>query len=195
MPVYEGDPSVEVTSFSSIAEGKSANILRLQISTHTGTHIDAPLHFVEGGKDICAIRPEVLIGPARVIDAGDAKEITAEFIDSSRINGIKRVLFKTRNSTYWNKVHFRKDFTYVSAEASRRLVELGVQLVGIDYLSVEQFDSRDHATHLTLLRAEIIVLEGLNLSKVPEGIYELICLPLPVHNGDGAPCRAILLEK
>jgi arylformamidase len=195
MPVYEGDPPVEVTSFSSIAKGNPANILRLQISTHTGTHIDAPLHFFEGGKNICAIPPELLIGPALVIDAGDADEITPEFITSAHIQGIKRILFKTRNSTYWNEQRFRKDFAYVSAGASRRLVELGVQLVGIDYLSVEKFGSPDHATHLTLLRAEIIVLEGLNLSEVSEGIYELICLPLPVHNGDGAPCRAILLEK
>jgi arylformamidase len=195
LPVYEGDPPVEVTPFSSIAKGNPANILRLQITTHTGTHIDAPLHFVEGGKDVCAVPLELLIGPALVIDAGDAAEITPEFIASTHVKGIKRLLFKTRNSTYWHEQHFRKDFTSISSEASRHLVELGVQLVGIDYLSVERFDSQDHSTHLTLLQANVIVLEGVNLSEVSEGMYELICLPLPVHNGDGAPCRAILLEE
>jgi len=195
MPIYEGDPPVEVVPFSRISRGDIVNVLRLNMGTHTGTHIDAPLHVIEGGRNISEIPIETLHGPALIIDTGAAEVITPDFVASPHLNGIKRILFKTRNSSYWKQPGFRRDFTYLTGETAKQLADRGVKLVGIDYLSIEKFGSEDHAAHRLLLEAGVVVLEGLNLSDVSAGIYELLCLPLRIHDGDGSPCRAILLEK
>ncbi len=194
MHVYEGDPAVEIFPSSSISKGDNFNILRLSISTHTGTHIDAPLHFMAGGKTVEQIPFDLLMGAALVVDVDKADVITPEILQDQNLKGVKRILFRTRNSALWKHRNFQKEFVYISGEAAAYLVDAGTGLVGIDYLSVEKFGSADHVTHRTLLSAEVVVLEGLNLSEVTAGIYEMICLPLPVHNGDGAPCRVVLLE-
>jgi arylformamidase len=194
MPVYEGDPGVKIDAWSAFAKGDSSNVSMLNFGAHTGTHVDAPAHFIEGARKIDALPLEVLIGVARVIRiADDVTEITAEFLERCELGGIERVIFHTRNSGLWGDT-FRSDYTHLLPEAAQNLVDRGVKLVGTDYLSIEKFHSGHHQTHLTLLSSNVVIVEGLNLSEVPEGDYELICLPLKIADGsgDGAPARAVL---
>jgi arylformamidase len=194
MPVYEGDPKVEVASWSALARGDSSNVSFLHLGAHTGTHVDAPAHFIADARRIDALSLDVLMGPARLVRVPDkVTEIDANFVAGCDLNGIERVLFHTRNSSFWNE-GFRKDFTHLLPEAAKLLVSSGVKLVGTDYLSIEKFHSGHHRTHLTLLSSQVIIVEGLNLSEVPAGDYELICLPLRIADGagDGAPARAVL---
>ena len=194
MPVYEGDPGVKIEPWSAFAKGDSSNVSMLSFGAHTGTHVDAPAHFVEGARRIDALSLDVLIGPARVLRVpDDLNEIDPEFINRGDLSGVERVLFHTRNSTFWNE-GFRKDFTHLLPEAAQLLVDRGIKLVGTDYLSIEKFHSGHHRTHLTLLSNNVVIVEGLNLAEVPEGDYELICLPLKIAEGagDGAPARAVL---
>jgi arylformamidase len=195
MPIYEGDPGVEIEAWSALAKGDSANVSFLRFGAHTGTHVDAPSHFIAGAGRVDAIPLDVLIGTARVVRVPDElREITVEFIATLDLNEIDRVLFHTRNSNFWNSSDFRKDFTHLVPEAAEKLVQLGVKLVGTDYLSIEKFHSGHHRTHLALLSNNVVIVEGLNLSEVPAGDYELICLPLKLAAGagDGAPARAVL---
>ena len=197
MPVYEGDPAVKIEPWSAFAKDDSSNVSTLNFGAHTGTHVDAPAHFIEGARKIDALNLDVLIGPARVIRVGDElTEIGAKFVRSCNLQGVERVLFHTRNSGFWNE-GFRKDFTHLLPEAAQILVDQGIKLVGTDYLSIEKFHSGHHQTHLTLLSNSVIIVEGLNLSDVPEGDYELICLPLKIGGGtgDGAPARAVLRQR
>ena len=194
MPVYEGDPGVKIDAWSAFAKGDSSNVSMLNFGAHTGTHVDAPAHFIEGARKIDALSLEVLIGAARVIRVpDDLTEITSEFLERGDLSGVERLIFHTRNSAFWSE-GFRKDFTHLLPEAAQLLVERGVKLVGTDYLSIEKFHSGHHKTHLTLLANNVVIVEGLNLSDVPEGDYELICLPLKIADGsgDGAPARAVL---
>jgi arylformamidase len=194
MPIYEGDPALNIEAWSSLAQGDSANVSFLHFGAHTGTHVDAPAHFIEGAGKIDSLPLDVLIGPARVVRVPDElMEIDPEFLNGCDLTNVTRVLFHTRNSSLWNE-GFRKDFTHVLPEAAEWLVERGIRLVGNDYLSVEKFHSGHHRTHLTLLRSGIVIVEGLNLSDVPAGDYELICLPMRIADGagDGAPARVVL---
>jgi len=194
MPIYEGDPAVEIQAWSALAKGDSANVSFLHFGAHTGTHVDAPAHFVEGARKIDALPLDVLIGPARVVCVADnVTEIDANFISAAGLAGVERVLFHTRNSDFWSE-GFRRDFTHLLPEAAEMLVEMGIKLVGTDYLSIEKFHSGHHRTHLALLSQSVVIVEGLNLSAVPAGEYELICLPLKIADGagDGAPARAVL---
>jgi arylformamidase len=194
LPTYPGDPAIQIQDWSSLAKGDGANVSGLSFGAHTGTHVDAPAHFIEGTKKVELLDLNVLLGEAEVIEVpADQLAISEDFVAANCAPGTIRVLFKTRNSGLWSK-EFEKDFTYLERAAANRLVQQGVKLVGIDYLSIEKFGSKDHEVHRTLLEHEIIILEGLNLSEVPAGKYELICLPLRLrtHLGDGAPARAIL---
>ena len=194
MPIYEGDPGVDIKAWSALAKGDSANVSLLQLGAHTGTHVDAPAHFIEGERKVDALSMETLLGPARVVRVPDEiTQIDSDFIAHAHLEQTERVLFHTRNSTFWNE-GFRKDFTHLLPDAAEKLIEMGVKLVGTDYLSIEKFHSGDHRTHLTLLSNNVIIIEGLNLSEVPAGEYELICLPLKIAAGagDGAPARVVL---
>jgi arylformamidase len=194
MPVYEGDPGVEVAAWSSMEKGDASNVSYLHFGAHTGTHVDAPAHFIEGAARLDSLSLDVLIGPARVIRVPeDATEIDLEFLQSCELEQVERVLFHTRNSALWEQ-GFRKDFTHLLPEAAEWLVSRGIKLVGTDYLSIEKFHSGHHRTHLALLSKGVVIVEGLNLSDVPAGDYELICLPLRIAGGagDGAPARAVL---
>lgn len=197
MPVYEGDPAVEITAATSISNGDAANVSRLCCGVHTGTHVDAPAHFIEGTRRIHELELEKLIGKCRVVEIDENVEaIEARHVEN--LEGVERVLFKTRNSNFWNDSSgsFRKDFTHIAPDAAKALVDLNVKLVGIDYLSVEKFGSTDFATHITLLEKEIVIIEGLDLREVSAGDYELFCLPMKIAGGtgDGAPARTILRE-
>ena len=195
MPVYEGDPPVEITLFSSIANGDPANVSRLSMGAHTGSHVDAPLHFLSDGKAVNNIPLDVLIGPALVVEFKGAVSISRSDLAAAKLEGEERVLFRTSNSGLWRKERFQKEYIYISEDAAEYLVELGVSLVGMDYLSVEQYGAARPATHLKLLGAGVVLVEGLNLSEVQPGCYNLICLPLLIRGGDGSPCRAVLIEK
>jgi arylformamidase len=197
LPTYPGDPGIHIQDWSKLANGDGANVSALSFGAHTGTHVDAPAHFIEGTKKVESLALEVLIGEAQVVEVPEEKRVIDEqFVAANCSQATTRILFKTRNSVFWNKdfTEFRTDFTYVDLPAAQRLVELGVRLVGIDYLSVEKFGSKDHDVHRALLSHDVIILEGLNLSGVPAGKYELICLPLRLRSnlGDGAPARAVL---
>ena len=190
LPVYPGDPRIEIRDALTLANGDGANVSSLNFGAHTGTHVDAPAHFIEGTKKVESLALDVLIGEAEVIEVPAGKRvIDEEFVKTTST----RVLFKTRNSDLWG-TDFKKDFTYLDLPAAKKLIENGVKLVGIDYLSVEKFGSPEHEVHRALLSHEVIILEGLNLTNVPAGKYELICLPLRLRSnlGDGAPARAVL---
>jgi arylformamidase len=194
MPIYEGDPAVEIEAWSAFAKGDTSNVSFLRFGAHTGTHVDAPAHFIDGAARIDSLPMEVLIGPARVVRVpDDVTEIDENFLSECQLNQVERVLFHTRNSGFWNE-GFRKDFTHVLPEAAALLVSRGIKLVGTDYLSIEKFHSGHHRTHLTLLSKGVVIVEGLNLTGVPDGDYELICLPMKIADGagDGAPARVVL---
>ena len=197
LPTYPSDPAIKIDDWSKLADGAGANVSSLCFGAHTGTHVDAPAHFIEGAKKVESLDLEVLIGEAQVIDVPeDRTTIEERFVMANVEEGTARVLFKTRNSAFWvgEKADFRTDFTHLELKAAQWLVKQGVRLVGIDYLSIEKFGAKDHEVHRELLSHEVIILEGLNLTNVPPGHYELICLPLRLrtHLGDGAPARAVL---
>ncbi|HSB26845.1 MAG TPA: cyclase family protein [Pyrinomonadaceae bacterium] len=197
MPTYPGDPGIQIRDWYSLAAGHPANVTHLSLGAHTGTHVDAPAHFIEGAGKVDSLELNALIGPAQLIDVPkDLLSVDRTFVAERLSSGIKRVLFKTRNSTFWNEdaTEFRQDFTYLEFAAAKYLVDHGVQLVGIDYLSIEQFGQKQHETHLALLSHGVVILEGLALAAVPEGLYELICLPMRIRSGkgDGSPARAVL---
>jgi arylformamidase len=195
-PTYPGDPGIKIKQWLTLANGDAANVTVLHFGAHSGTHVDAPAHFIEGGSKVEALSFDSLIGPAQVVEVpAEMTVIDEDFVGSSAGN-CERILFKTRNSDFWDHPGkgFRTDYTYLDASAATRLVESGIRLVGIDYLSIEQFQSEHFPTHHALLSNGVTILEGLDLRKVSAGCYELICLPLRIASGsgDGAPARAIL---
>jgi arylformamidase len=195
-PIYAGDPPASVESAKRLAAGDSANVSKLAFGAHTGTHVDAPNHFIEGTRRVDQLDLNRLIGPSRVVRVSDDVQ-TIEPEHLGDIEGIERVLFKTKNSAFWNESEFHSDFAHLSPAAADALVANGVKLVGIDYLSIERFHSGDHAVHKAFLSKEIVILEGLDLRAVEPGDYELICLPLKYvgGEGDGAPARAVLVQR
>lgn len=197
-PIYEGDPQAEISLAHSIEKGDPANVSQICCGVHTSTHVDAPNHFISGGRKVHELDFDKLLGDCTVVEIDEnVMAIEAEHVEN--LENIERVLFKTRNSQFWNEPEkgFRKDFTYISPAAARILVEKNIKLVGIDYLSVEKFGSTDFLTHIMLLKNETVIIEGLDLREVPKGNYELICLPLKYIGGagDGAPARTILRQK
>jgi arylformamidase len=196
-PTYPGDPGIVIGQWAALERGDAANVSVLHFGAHTATHVDAPAHFIEGASRVDAMSLDTLIGPAQVVLIPDeVGAINPGHLSILNPNGPARVLFKTRNSAFWSNTAsgFRQDFTYITPEAARALVELGVRLVGIDYLSVEKFKSERHETHQILLSNGVVIIEGLDLREVEAGSYELICLPLKISGGagDGAPARTIL---
>lgn len=195
LPVYPGDPPVQVTRVMSLEKGDIARVSHVSFSTHIGTHIDPPYHFIAEGKTADEIPLDVFIGPARVIDVGDRRSIDAAFLSSVDLAGVTRLLFKTANSRFWRETNeFQTDFVHLETDGAQVLVEKGIRLVGIDYLSIEKFNFDQPTTHWTLLGAGIVIVEGLDLNDVPPGDYELICLPLKIKDGDGGPARVVLRE-
>lgn len=195
LPVWPGDPPVQLSQPSHLDRGDEYTLTRLDISAHTGTHLDAPAHFIPRGATVEALDLAVLIGPCRVVETATAGHVTAAALEALAIPpGTVRVLLKTANSRLWAEsgAAFRPDFVAVAADGAQWLVDHGVKLVGVDYLSVAPFDD-SVATHRLLLGAGVIVVEGLNLSAVAPGEYQLICLPLKIAGSDGAPARAVLL--
>jgi arylformamidase len=196
MPVWPGDPLVELEKVSSMDSGAHDNISRLACSVHTGTHVDAPHHFLNDHRTVDALPLEVLVGPAQVVHFPEAVSlITANSLENAGVSpGIERLLLRTRNSRLWEccENKFAQDFVGVSLDGAEWLVQAGVKLVGIDYLSIAPYEL-SIPTHQVLLKPGIVILEGVNLSMVQPGIYDLYCLPLNLVGSDGAPARVILI--
>ena len=196
-PTYPGDPGIAIKHWLRMADGNHANVSSINFGLHSGTHVDAPAHFIEGGAKVGALPIDSLLGEAEVIEvAPHIDVIDKRFVAANCGRGSQRVLFRTRNSVFWGDTErgFHEDYVYIDPDAARWLVESGVKLVGIDYLSVEKFDSDSFPTHLAFLSRGVVIVEGLDLRAVPAGQYELLCLPLKIAggSGDGAPARVIL---
>lgn len=209
MVVWPGDPDVSVTRTLDVCCGDVATVSQLRMGSHTGTHVDAFSHFLKEGAPLDRMPLEIYVGPALVVDLipvmGDTTTVTPAHLESidleNRLNqspdpkGIRRVLFKTANSARtWNEQAFNPEFIHLSPETAQRLVDWGVHLVGVDYLSVEGFHTTGAPTHHILMRHQVYIVEGLQLQAISPDWYELICLPLKLRDGDGAPARVILRD-
>jgi arylformamidase len=192
LPTYPGNTPFSLEAIKRIANGDSSNVSTLHLSAHGGTHVDAPRHFFDDGAGAEALPLELLCGRARVIEITSRKGITAEDLAKSDLSEDVRVLMKTSNSRFWGSPAFRQDFIGVTESGAKYLLEHGLKVVGVDYLSVEEFKKPGAPAHHVLLGGGTIVIEGLNLRDVEPGIYEMLCLPLPVAGSDGAPARVVL---
>ena len=192
--VYPGNPEIEISLQQAVAKGAGANVSFIRFGSHTGTHADAARHFFDDGQTVDAIPLERLIGLALLLSfPDDLRAVSAADLQKHDIKGHTRILLRTRNSALLSQREFVRDYTYLAPDGAQYLVDNGVQLVGIDYLSIEQFHSGHHKTHRTLLAKSVVILEGLDLSVPAPGPYELICLPLRIEGCDGAPARAVLI--
>ena len=191
MVVWPGHPPVVLERVASIEQGHRSNVSRLAGTVHIGTHVDAPVHFVAGGTDVTTLPLHVLIGPARVVELPDADVISAESLAHLDLKGVQRLLFKTRNGQL-RQDEFDAGFVALTLDAAQWVREQGVQLVGVDYLSVAPFSDSVY-THAILLKGGVVIVEGLDLSRVTQGRYTLHCLPLKLSGSEGAPARAILI--
>ncbi len=194
LPIWPGDPRPEIRKISLIEDGEDANVTHLSSCAHIGTHVDAPDHFLNDGRTVEDLPLELLIGEAQVVEVPSAGQITRADLEAAGINpGQKRLLLKTANSDLWAAGirEFQEDFIALEPDASRYLVDLGLEVIGVDYLSVAPF-ADPAPTHRILLGAGILIVEGLNLSEIPAGTYTLYCLPLKIRGADGAPARALL---
>jgi arylformamidase len=195
MQVWPGDPAVQLTAKSHLARDKShtVRLTAIEMGSHTGTHIDAPFHMIEGGRRLNEIPLDALTGKVTVFGVPGVRALRREDLESLNwSSNPERVLFKTENSNHWQDGKFYEDFVYLDPGGAEFLVERGVRLVGIDYLSIDKFQSESHPSHFVLLSRNIVILEGLNLSAVPAGEYTLTALPLNLQGADGAPTRVIL---
>lgn len=195
MHVYPGDQALSVMPTAQIAQGDPYNLTAITMSSHTGTHLDSPYHFVPQGAKVDELPLDLFMGRAWVCALENLRSIGAQDLAQQGIpDGVERLLIKTANSRLWQRQGFQESFVYLKPDAARWIVSRGIRLVGLDYLSVEEMGTPKPETHLTLLGAGVVILEGLNLSAVEPGSYTLVCFPLRIANGDGAPCRAVLLE-
>jgi arylformamidase len=194
--VYPGDPPIRIGSHSAIARGDPANVSTLAFGSHTGTHVDAPRHFIEGDASVDQIPLARLIGPALVLDlVGTDPEIEADELKAHDLRDATRILLRTHNSDLLERTEFSSMYRSLAVDGAEYLLGRGVVLVGIDYLSIERFGSEDHPVHHLLLERGVVIVEGLNLSGVPAGSYQLWCLPLRLAGLDGAPARVVLVGR
>jgi arylformamidase len=197
IPVWPNNPGVELERMNKIEAGANSNVSRLAMGVHSGTHVDAPIHFIQGAAGVDALKLEILMGRASVIHLPKVARVTAPDLAAAKIPPrTRRLLIKTRNSAFWanGDKAFHTDFVGVGPDAAEWLVRRGIQLVGVDYLSVAPW-KESRPTHEILLRAGVVVVEGLNLSGVKPGAYQFMCLPLKLIGCDGAPARAVLIQS
>lgn len=196
MAVWPGDPAIDIRPHLRISAGDTVNVACIHLGSHTGTHVDAPLHFRDGADPLDRLSLEVLVGPAQVVELSQDGAISAADLAAARLReGITRLLIKTPNSDRFaeDRGRFRDRYTHLSGEAAGWLISGGVRLIGVDGMSVDGFEGEPDA-HRALLSAGIVILEGLDLSGVEPGAYQLLCLPLKLSGVDGAPARAILID-
>jgi arylformamidase len=197
LPTWPGDTPISVERVEKIEDGDISNLTRIELSAHVGTHVDAPFHFLGGDAETVEKLPlNVLIGRAYVLHLDDEVSlITKKVLQNMAIPPrIRRLLIRTRNSLLWQREYndFRKDFVGISEDGAQYILDRGIKLIGVDYLSVAPFDQVT-PTHKTFLSAGVVIVEGLDLSQVPQGRYNLYCLPIKLGGSDGAPARAILI--
>lgn len=195
LPLWPGDPTPTTTLMKSQEAGSRSNVTRIDTGVHFGTHLDAPRHFIAGGKGVDELDLNMLVGPCVVAEVLGVKEITPGHLEALNIPaGTKRLLLKTDNSALWETPNhdFDLEFVAITREAAQWIVDRGIGLIGIDYLSIQLFADRDAATHVILLSVEVIIVEGLDLREIAPGAYNLTCLPMKIAGADGAPVRAIL---
>ncbi len=194
--VYPGNPQINITLTSSVARGDGANVSQIVFGSHTGTHADSSRHFFDDAQSVDQIPLERLIGPARLVVMGDdVRSVGEKELRAAGVEGQKRILIRTRNSQLLKQSEFVPDYTFIAPDAAQYLVDIGVELVGVDYISIEQFHSGHHQTHRTLLAKDVVIIEGLALGEPPAGDYQLVCLPLRLEGLDGAPARAVLIAE
>jgi arylformamidase len=198
LPVWPGDPQIEIERYRLISDGNNSNDSRIACSVHSGTHVDAPAHFIENGAIVEQLPLEILMGPVTVVELVEAEIITPELLEAQALAPqTRRLLIKTKNSALWADPghQFNPDFVALNSESARWIVNKGIDLVGIDYLSIQMFKDAEAPTHRTLLEAGIVIVEGLDLRKVAPGDYQLFCLPIKLAGCEGAPARAVLIEQ
>ena len=201
MPVWPGDPPAEITPISAITQGDSVNISQLNMGVHCGTHIDAPKHFIDGGNTVEQIPLEKLIGTVLVLEIDPTVNVITDVIlkqhpDINLLKQASKIIFRTRNSSLWHEYpnQFRSDYVGIDSSGVTYLSQLHLDLIGIDYLSIAPYEETIEP-HRILLTHDIVLLEGLNLSSVPSGIFDLYCLPLKLANCEGSPARVLLIER
>ncbi len=197
MVTWPNNPQITIEATRSIARGDSSNVSDLHLGSHTGTHVDAPVHFLPGARGVDQVPVDFLVGPVMVVGLEHVERvISAPALEEAGIrSGTTRVLFKTRNSRRWAEATaFDREFVHLDVSAAGWLVARGMQVVGIDYLSIEGYQVPGAPVHHRLLEAGILIIEGLDLSRVSGGQYQLICGPLKIRGGDGAPARVLLVE-
>ena len=197
---WPGDPAYQRELVRDLSRGDTANVSKLEMGAHTGTHIDAPFHFLEEGETVDKLSLDKVIGPAKVITIGNKIKITTEELKKHSIRKKDRLLFKTKNSSFYSKPEenkFRDDYVYLTLDAARYLAGKKINLVGIDYLSVggRTKESKGRGTHRVLLSNGIWIIEGLDLSKTTSGKYDMICLPLGLEGAEASPVRALLKKR
>jgi len=195
MHVLPGDPKFKSRLHRALANGDHYDLHKISLGNHSGTHVDAPAHFIKDGTTITELPLEILYGRARVIEIHHSEKIDVPELQQLVLVDDFRVIFKTRNSMLWGtQAHFTKNYIYLTAEAAKYLVENGIKLVGFDYLSIDRYGDETYPAHRALLENGVILLEGLNLLEVDEGEYDLACLPLRLAGMDAAPARAVLVK-
>jgi arylformamidase len=198
LPVWPGDPPIVLERYKFISEENASNDSRIACSVHSGTHVDAPAHFIENGASVEQLPLEILMGPVTVVAPLEAEVITPQLLEAQALAPeTRRLLIKTKNSALWaDPGHpFNPDFVALNSESARWIMDKGIDLVGIDYLSIQMYKDTEALTHRTLLEAGIVIVEGLDLRKVDPGDYQLFCLPIKLAGCEGAPARAVLIEQ
>ncbi|HET7295199.1 MAG TPA: cyclase family protein [Vicinamibacteria bacterium] len=195
VPTFPGDPRFHMEFTHRIADGQPYNVARITLGAHAGTHVDAPYHFLADGATVEALPLEILMGKCRVVEVRAREKIERSELEALDMRADIRVLLKTRMSGQLRVREFQEDFVYLTPDAARYLVQAGIKLVGIDYLSVEKFGSHDFAAHHALLGAGVVIIEGLDLSEVEPGEYDMTCLPLRIAGADGSPARVVLRSR
>ncbi|HEX8949452.1 MAG TPA: cyclase family protein [Dissulfurispiraceae bacterium] len=195
MICWPGDPPFRIERDADMDRGDEATVSRISAGVHSGTHVDAPLHFILSGESIEKIPPAATIGPARVIEIHDPESIKVEELEGHRILAGERILFKTRNSALWRQGRFQEEFVHITPDSARYLAGREVMTVGVDYLSVSGYRRNEAEVHRILLDGNVRIIEGLDLSDVREGCYDLVCLPLRIEGCEAAPARAVLRPR
>ncbi len=199
MATWKNEAGPKIEPLRRLSKGDGANVSLLSFGNHTGTHVDPPSHFIDGGNTSDKLPVDALVGPCRVVGYDGDTHISAEWLDGAAIpETTERLLFKTRNSDLWNGgAPFHEGFIALDASGAKWCARRGMKLVGVDYLSVEPYGTgpRAHPVHLALLKKNVVIIEGLDMSDVAPGEYELVCGAIKVENGDGAPARVFLIER
>lgn len=195
LPTFPGDPRFQMEFTHRIADGEPYNVARITLGAHAGTHVDAPYHFLADGATVDHLPLEILMGKARVVEVSARDKVDRADLEALDLRDDIRVLLKTRMSGQLRVSEFQEDFVYLTPDAASYLVQAGIKLVGIDYLSIEKYQSREFAAHHALLSAGVVIVEGLDLSVVAPGEYEMTCLPLRIAGADGSPARVVLRTR